>query len=166
MPLFLLGLFCFLLVLGFLWGKEPLSFALISLVVIAAIGFAGFILMIGWALLSDGGGDAGGVIIAAVVIFGVVKAFSLGGQEKVEEVKKKEVPVNNAHKKSPPVLDNPSLYESRHGSRAERYDEPDEEITELMENHDLDQDEAENVQRIMDEEGLDEDDAVALKDEL
>ncbi len=42
----------------------------------------------------------------------------------------------------------------------------DEEVKELMENHDLDQDEAEEVKELMDETGLDEDDAVELKDVL
>lgn len=45
-------------------------------------------------------------------------------------------------------------------------DRPDEEVKELMENHDLDQDEAEEVKELMDETGLDEDDAVELKDIL
>jgi len=35
-----------------------------------------------------------------------------------------------------------------------------------MEDHDLDEDDAEKVQRIMEEEGLDEDDAVELKNDL
>jgi len=43
---------------------------------------------------------------------------------------------------------------------------PDEEVKELMENHDLDQDEAEHTKEVMDEYGLDEDDAVELKDVL
>lgn len=43
---------------------------------------------------------------------------------------------------------------------------PDEEVKELMENHDLDEDEAEEVKELMDETGLDEDDAVELKDVL
>ena len=45
-------------------------------------------------------------------------------------------------------------------------EEPEEEVRELMENHDLDQDEAEEVKELMDETGLDEDDAVELKDVL
>ncbi len=44
--------------------------------------------------------------------------------------------------------------------------EPEEEIKELMENHDLEQDEAEEVKELMDETGLDEDEAVELKDAL
>ena len=43
---------------------------------------------------------------------------------------------------------------------------PDEDVKELMENHDLDQDEAEEVKELMDETGLDEDEAVELKDVL
>lgn len=43
---------------------------------------------------------------------------------------------------------------------------PDEEVTELMETHDLDKDTAERVQEIMDDLGVDEDDAVELVDEL
>jgi len=44
--------------------------------------------------------------------------------------------------------------------------EIDEEVFELMENHGLDQDEAEHVKEIMDTEGLDEEEAVELKDDL
>ena len=46
------------------------------------------------------------------------------------------------------------------------FDEPGEEIKEIMEHHDLDVDEAEKVHEMMEEEGLDEDEAVELKDEL
>ncbi len=42
---------------------------------------------------------------------------------------------------------------------------PTEEVLEIMENHDLDKEEAEHVLELMDE-GLDEDDAVELKDDL
>ena len=49
--LLLVGLFCFLLVLGVFLGKDPLSFAISGVVVLAAVGFAGFVLLIGWALL-------------------------------------------------------------------------------------------------------------------
>lgn len=42
----------------------------------------------------------------------------------------------------------------------------DEDVADLMENHGLDQDEAEHVKEIMDTEGLDEDEAVELKDDL
>ena len=42
----------------------------------------------------------------------------------------------------------------------------DEEVLELMENHGLDQDEAEHVKEIMDTEGLDEEEAIELKDDL
>lgn len=41
----------------------------------------------------------------------------------------------------------------------------DEEISRLMEEHDIDEDQAEKVQELIDE-GLDEDDAVELADEL
>jgi len=51
--LFLIGLFCFLLVLGFMLGKEPLAFALVSLVVLVAICFVGFIGLIAWAIFSS-----------------------------------------------------------------------------------------------------------------
>lgn len=43
---------------------------------------------------------------------------------------------------------------------------PDEEVQELMENHDLDQDTAERVQEIMEDLGVDEDDAVELEELL
>ncbi len=45
-------------------------------------------------------------------------------------------------------------------------DELDDETKELMEDYDLDEDEAEHVKEIMDETGLDADDAVELKDDL
>ena len=45
-------------------------------------------------------------------------------------------------------------------------DEVDEEVIELMENYNLDQDEAEHVKEIMEMEGLDEEKAVELKDDL
>ena len=51
--LLLVGLFCFLLVLGKFLGKEPLHFAIKSVVVLAAIGFAGFVLLIVMTLLSS-----------------------------------------------------------------------------------------------------------------
>jgi hypothetical protein len=47
----------------------------------------------------------------------------------------------------------------------ENEDKPDEEIAQLMEDHDIDEDTAEKVQELIDE-GLDEDDAVELADEL
>ena len=50
--------------------------------------------------------------------------------------------------------------------KKEDSEEVDEEILELMENHGLDQDEAEHVKEIMDTEGLDEEEAVELKDDL
>lgn len=43
---------------------------------------------------------------------------------------------------------------------------PDEEVQELMENHNLDQDTAERVQEIMEEYGVDENDAVELEENL
>jgi chorismate mutase len=42
-------------------------------------------------------------------------------------------------------------------------EDPDREVIELMENHDLDKDTAEGVQEIMDDLGVDEDDAVELE---
>ena len=44
--------------------------------------------------------------------------------------------------------------------------EIDEEVKEIMENHDLDQEKAENVKEIMDEYGVDEDDAIELEELL
>jgi hypothetical protein len=44
-------------------------------------------------------------------------------------------------------------------------DKPDEDIAQLMEDHDIGEDTAEKVQELI-EEGLDEDDAVELADEL
>ncbi len=43
---------------------------------------------------------------------------------------------------------------------------PDEETKRIMEEHDLDEDDAEKVQRITEEWGIDEDEAVELKDDL
>jgi hypothetical protein len=43
---------------------------------------------------------------------------------------------------------------------------PDDEILELMEEHDLEKDEAERLQNLIDELGLDADDALRLLDEL
>lgn len=43
---------------------------------------------------------------------------------------------------------------------------PDEDVKQLMIDHDLDQEEAEEVRDIMDEYDLDEDEAMELKDEL
>lgn len=45
-------------------------------------------------------------------------------------------------------------------------EEPDEDVRELIENHDLDQDTAERVQEIMEDLGVDEDDAVELEELL
>ena len=42
----------------------------------------------------------------------------------------------------------------------------EEEIVELMENHDLEKEDAEKVRDLMDETGLDEDDAIELNDLL
>jgi hypothetical protein len=51
--LFLIGLFCFLLVVGFVvtGGKASLSFAIMSLVVLAALAFVGFVGFIIYAIL-------------------------------------------------------------------------------------------------------------------
>ena len=53
MILFLIGLFCLLLVIGAVLGHNPFSFALSSAVVIGAICFVGFIILIAWALLGS-----------------------------------------------------------------------------------------------------------------
>jgi len=42
----------------------------------------------------------------------------------------------------------------------------DEELLDLMENHDLDLDTAQRVREIMDEEGIDEDEAVEIEENL
>ena len=42
---FLLGLFCFLLVIGAMMGKKPMEFALKSGVVLAAVVFVGYVLL-------------------------------------------------------------------------------------------------------------------------
>ena len=107
----------------------------------------------------------GGVIVSVLVVFGIVKVLGWEQEKKIGGVaKKKEI-------RKSTINESYELDDSDNSSSYPRFsenmdDEPDEEILELMENHDLDQDEAENVQRIMDEEGLDEDDAVELKDEL
>ena len=76
-------------------------------------------------------------------------------------------PKNNIVRYVPTV--SPRLTPSSHLTRRyvdkDTHDE-DEEISDLMENHDLDRDEAEHVRDLMDEEGLDEDEAVELKDDL
>jgi hypothetical protein len=51
--LLLIGLFCFLLVVGAVMGKDPLHFAISSAVVLGAVAFGGFVLLIGWVLLSS-----------------------------------------------------------------------------------------------------------------
>ncbi len=50
--LFLIGLFCFLLVLGFFLtgGKAPLNFAVMGMVALAALAFVGFIGVVAWAI--------------------------------------------------------------------------------------------------------------------
>ncbi len=55
MFIFLIGLFCFLLVVGFFatGGENPFGFAIMAMVVLAALVFAGFILMMGGMLLSS-----------------------------------------------------------------------------------------------------------------
>jgi len=50
-------------------------------------------------------------------------------------------------------------------NQPEDEDKPDEDIAQLMEDHDIDEDTAEKVQELIDE-GLDEDDAVELADIL
>ena len=45
-------------------------------------------------------------------------------------------------------------------------EEIDEEVAELMQNHDLEKEDAEKVKELMDEEGLDEDDAISLNELL
>ncbi|MDP3729890.1 MAG: hypothetical protein Q8R26_04090 [bacterium] len=61
---------------------------------------------------------------------------------------------------------NKPLFDDADEAGDKEKDKPDEEVKELMENHDLDQDEAEEVKELMDETGLDEDEAVELKDVL
>jgi hypothetical protein len=68
-----------------------------------------------------------------------------------------------SNSKELPVIDE---YIEEDYSWSEKSGREDEEIRELMENHDLDRDEAEHVKEIMDENDLDEDDAVELKDDL
>ncbi len=50
--LFLIGLFCLLLVIGFFatGGEAPLHFAIMAMVVLAALAFVGFIGFIVWAI--------------------------------------------------------------------------------------------------------------------
>lgn len=43
---------------------------------------------------------------------------------------------------------------------------PDEEVRELMKDHDLDEDTAERVRKVMDELGVDEDDAIEIAESL
>jgi len=52
MWLFLIGLFCFLLVLGAIFGKHPFTFAASGLVILAALCFVGFIGLIIWAIVT------------------------------------------------------------------------------------------------------------------
>jgi len=54
MLIFLIGLFCFLLVIGFFItkGKSPLSFAVGSMIVLAALAFVAFIGMVIYLLLT------------------------------------------------------------------------------------------------------------------
>ena len=61
---------------------------------------------------------------------------------------------------------NKPLFDDTGEKGDEKKEGADEEVKELMENHDLDQGEAEEVKELMDETGLDEDDAVELKDVL
>jgi hypothetical protein len=71
---------------------------------------------------------------------------------------KKELPIHT-------VYSNSSSNEFKHRDYNVGYEE-DEDVRELMENHDLDKDTAEHVQEIMDDLGIDEDDAVELADEF
>jgi hypothetical protein len=48
--LLLIGLFCFLLVVGALIGKEPFSLAISSVVVLAALCFVAVVVFVIWAL--------------------------------------------------------------------------------------------------------------------
>ena len=49
MLLFLIGLFCFLMVVGAILRKKPFEFAASGLVILVAICFIGFILLMIWA---------------------------------------------------------------------------------------------------------------------
>lgn len=60
----------------------------------------------------------------------------------------------------------PSLNNDLENYSDDSYSQEDEEISELMENHDLDKDEAEEVQELMDELGVDENDAVEIQKSL
>ena len=50
-------------------------------------------------------------------------------------------------------------------NQSENEDKPDEDIAQLMEEHDIDEDQAEKVQELIDE-GLDEDEAVEIAEEM
>ena len=93
------------------------------------------------------------VLIVAVVIF-----FFYA-------LRKKQIPKTTDKKKDSRELIESDKYVAEDYSWGEKSSE-DEEIYDLMENHNLDRDEAEHVKEIMDDEGLDEDEAVELKDEL
>ncbi len=55
MMIFLIGLFCFLLVIGVFvtGGKSPVPFAVISMIVLGALVFVGFIGLILYIILSS-----------------------------------------------------------------------------------------------------------------
>ena len=48
----IIGLFCFLCVLGYFFSEEPAAFAFKGLVLLAALGFAAFVLFIIYLLMS------------------------------------------------------------------------------------------------------------------
>ena len=52
MWLFLIGLFCFLMVLGAIFGKHPLTFATYGLVILGTLCFVGFVGLIIWAIVT------------------------------------------------------------------------------------------------------------------
>lgn len=98
-----------------------------------------------------------GVIIFIIYIFGRKQNKNPGGTKAVVTPKKTIPPVVHSH----------SSISHDEYSNDDAFDVDDEEeISDLMENHDLDREEAEHVKDIMDEEGLDEDEAVELKDDL
>ena len=56
--------------------------------------------------------------------------------------------------------------ETKKGNVSEDEEAPDDDVKDIMEAHDLDKDEAEQVQELMDELGVDEDEAVEIMQEL
>lgn len=49
--LFLIGLVCFLLVLGFFFSEDPVKFTIQGLIILGAISFTAFLLITGYAIL-------------------------------------------------------------------------------------------------------------------